>query len=109
MLYDRLPYLSKFHGVEGLDMRKVKQVTQLRGTRLPEEEEYEGYELETAIDLSAANETTDGATASPKKRGRIMAIAPNKVSGEGVALKKVLNDDVHLEKLYISDDDIQDD
>jgi cell cycle checkpoint protein len=110
MLYDRLPYLSKFYDVEGLDMRKVKQVTQFRGTRLPEEdEEYEGYELETAIDLSAANETTDGATASPKKRGRIMTVAPSNVSGEGVALKKGFNNDVQLEKLYISDDDIQDD
>jgi cell cycle checkpoint protein len=108
MLYDRLPYLSKFHDVEGLNMRKVKQVTQFRGTRLPEEEEYEGYELETAIDLSAANETTDGATASPKKRGRIMTIAPSKVSSESVALKKAFNNDVQLEKLYISDDDIQD-
>jgi cell cycle checkpoint protein len=109
MLYDRLPYLSQFHHVEGLDMRKVKQVTQFGGTRLPEEDDYEGYELETAIDLSAANETTDGATASPKKRGRIMTIAPGKVSGEGVAVKKGFNNDVQLEKLYISDDDIQDD
>jgi cell cycle checkpoint protein len=110
MLYDRLPYLSKFHNVEGLDMQKVKHVTQFRGTRLPEEEEeYEGYELETAIDLSAANETTDGPTASPKKRGRIMTITPSKVNSAGVPLKKGLNNDVQLEKLYISDDDIQDD
>jgi len=108
MLYDRLPYLSKFHDVEGLDMRKVKQVTQFRGTHLPEEDGYEGYELETAIDLSAASETTDGVTTSPK-RGRIMPIAPGKASGEGVALKKGFNNDVQLEKLYISDDDIQDD
>ena len=109
MLYDRLPYLSKFHDAEGLDMRKVKQVTQFRGTRLPEEDDNEEYELEAAIDLLAANETTDGATTSPKKRGRIMTIAPGKVSGEGVALKKGFNSDVQLEKLYISDDDIQDD
>jgi hypothetical protein len=38
-----------------------------------------------------------------------MTIAPGKVSGEGVAVKKGFNNDVQLEKLYISDDDIQDD
>lgn len=109
MLYDRLPYLSKLHVSHELDIRKVKQVTQFRGTILKDDDDSEEGGAETAMDLSTADETTDKSTTSPKTRDRIMRIGRDTARGQGVALKKTANNDVDLEKLYISDDDIQDD
>jgi cell cycle checkpoint protein len=109
MLYDRLPYLSKFHISADLDMRKVKKVTQFRGADLQDEADSEEGGMEAAVDLSAADETTDRATTSPKKGDRIISIGLDRGSGKGAALNETVNNDVQLEKLYISDDDIQDD
>jgi cell cycle checkpoint protein len=110
MLYDRLPYLSKLHISRELDIQKVKQVTQFRGAMLnDDDDDTEGGAVEVAIDLSAADETTDKRTSSPKRRDRIMRIGPDAGMGQGGALTKTVSNKVELEKLYISDDDIQDD
>jgi hypothetical protein len=109
MLYDRLPYLSKLHVSRELDIQKVKQVTQFRGAMLNDDDDTEGGAVEVAIDLSAADETTDKSTSSPKRRDRIMRIGRDAGMGQGGALTKAANNEVELEKLYISDDDIQDD
>ena len=109
MLFDRLPYLSKSPISKELDMRMVKQVTQFRGAVLPDENDSEEGGMEAAMDLSAADETTDRAIGSPKKRARIMRIGADKASGQSGELKKSFNNDLELEKLYISDDDIEDD
>jgi cell cycle checkpoint protein len=109
MLYDRLPYLSKFHVSQELDMRKVKQVTQFRGTDLYDVDDSEEGGVDAAIDLSAADETTDRGRTSPKKGDRKVRIGPDRGSGHGAALATRTNNDFELEKLYISDDDIQDD
>ena len=39
----------------------------------------------------------------------IIGIGLDRGSGKGAALNETVNNDVQLEKLYISDDDIQDD
>jgi cell cycle checkpoint protein len=109
MVYDRLPYLSKFHVPRELDIRKVKQVAQFSGAFLQDEGDSEEGGTEAVIDLSAADETTDRPTTSPKRRDRIMGVGPGKGSSQDAALKKTVTNDVEFEKLYISDDDIQDD
>jgi len=109
MLYDRLPYLSKLRVSSELDMQKVKQVTQFYGADLQNEDDSDDGGIDAVIDLSAADEITDRATTSPKKGNRILRIGPDRGRGQGAALNKSVDNDVELEKLYISDDDIQDD
>ena len=115
MLFDRLPYLGKIQDTTDVDLRKVKQVTQFHGVNLQDDSETVSDEgaAETAVDLSAADETTDRLAASPKKKDRIMRVVNDRASAQLAAASKMLmsdeNNDVKMEKLYISDDDIQDD
>ena len=106
MLFDRLPYQSKIQISKELDMQKIKRVTQFGGATLQEEDDSEEGEMEAATDLSAADEITDRAAISPRKRDRIIRAGPDNDIGQNAALNK---DDFELEKLYISDDDIMDD
>jgi hypothetical protein len=109
MLYDRLPYLSKLHVSHELDIQKVKQVTQFQGATLKYGENPEEGGTEATIDLSVADESTDNTATSPKTRARMMRIGRYPGRGQGGTLNEAVNNDVKLEKLYISDDDIQDD
>ena len=109
MLFDRLPYLSNIHDTKEHDLRKVKQVTQFRGVSLPDDSASDEGGTENAIDLSAADETTDiRHTSSRKKKGRILKIGNDQGSAQHAAPNLSFGKDIPLEKLYISDDDIQD-
>lgn len=109
MLFDRLPYLSNSRDVKEVDLRKIKQVTQFHGVNLPEGNSADEAGCENPIDLSAADETTDRASSSPSKRDRIMKIVNEFGSAQPAALGTSVDGEAEIEKLYISDDDIQDD
>jgi cell cycle checkpoint protein len=107
LLLERLPYTARMQPGNDKSTRNLKKITQLTGggVLLNVDEEADADHAEGALDLSAADETTDR-VASPQKRvglGRNLLVGKAVVGdqlGEGVA---------GVEKLYISEDDIEDD
>ncbi|ERF70260.1 hypothetical protein EPUS_00448 [Endocarpon pusillum Z07020] len=112
VLLERLPYMAR---LKSENTREIKKITQLHGIQLNGEDEADEHSTEAAeVDLSAADETTDRAvSASPRKGGS--------GSWRGVDAKRqdlmmrstrvgvsVENEEARLEKLYISEDDIED-
>ncbi len=114
VLLERLPYMAR---LESVNTREIKKITQFNGILLTaddadaDEEKTEA----AAVDLSAADETTDRVTTSSPRKGRIaswrgvdakeqaLVMSSNKVGVSGE------NEVPKAEKLYISDDDIEDD
>jgi cell cycle checkpoint protein len=101
VILERLPYTVRTRLGNGKRTREIKKITQLNGILLNNDEEVDEENADVAVDLSAADETTDRTT-SPKKRtgfGRNM-----------VAVKETLDPakETAMEKLYISEDDIED-
>ena len=120
MLFDTLPYLARIRSRHESDMRNVKRITQFHGTNLQaddndNDDELDTAEVENTIDLlSAADETTDrAAAASPQKKQQRFAMLLSEKRNNGpseLMLMPESNEAMQqLDKLYISDDDIQDD
>jgi cell cycle checkpoint protein len=105
VLLERLPYLARIRAAKGNDqsLREIKKITQMKGTLLSNDEDSDGDNAGMAVDLSAADETTDR-IASPQRRAGIRQIVPP--PGLGLEPGK---ETAGMEKLYISEDDIEDD
>jgi cell cycle checkpoint protein len=106
LLLERLPYTARMRPGNDKSTRNLKKITQLTGSGalLNADEDADADNAEGALDLSAADETTDR-IASPQKRVGIrrdllVGKAVGNLFGEGVP---------EVEKLYISEDDIEDD
>ena len=110
MVFDRLPYMNKILPDDGADIRKLRRITEFRGVNLQEgtaEEEEE--EVPNGSELTTGDDVTDRGPISPRKRARIVQSKVGR-GGEEVSLTEgLLSSNVELEKLYISDDDIEDD
>ena len=108
MVFDRLPYMNKILPDHSADMRKIRRITELRGVNLQEDgvEENEGP---NGTDLTTGDDVTDRGTTSPRKRAQIVQSKAEWGGAELSLPEGLLNSNVELEKLYISDDDIEDD
>ncbi len=102
VLLERLPYLASMGSGHGSLTREIKKITQLTGVMLDADEEAEEDNIEAAVDLSAADETTDRILSPHKRTG----IRQDMHVGKGTVDPA---EEVAVEKLYISEDDIEDD
>ena len=110
MVFDRLPYMNKILPDDGADIRKLRRITEFRGVNLQEDTaEEEEEEVPNGTELTTGDDVTDRGPISPRKRARIVQSKVGR-GGEEVSLPEgLLSSNVELEKLYISDDDIEDD
>lgn len=106
VLLERLPYMARTKpGNERLtpDIIKITQLTGMQQLNVGEGEDAADEEnAEAGVDLSAADETTDRVS-TPPKRVSIGQNTPISKSAVGHP------DESAVEKMYISDDDIEDD
>lgn len=109
-LLDRLPYLAR---INNKSSRDIKRITQFNGSVLlssgdDEEADGDNSAADVAVDLSAADETTDRvAPPSPQKSTNITShSAPTAIFTAIPSFDPAK--EVRMEKLYISEDDIED-
>jgi cell cycle checkpoint protein len=106
LILDRLPYTAKTRSGNDASTRGMRKITQFTGSVLLNngDEEADDTGTEVAVDLSAADETTDRVASPQKRPGSIWQSLPlARVSSEDPVKE------VPMEKLYISEDDIEDD
>jgi cell cycle checkpoint protein len=102
LLLERLPYQAKLRPGA---TRAIQKVTQLSGVVLTSDGEVDGDISEAAVvDLSAADETTDR-NESPQKR---FGLRQDSLVGNAADLDASREVAAATEKLYISEDDIED-
>lgn len=109
LLLERLPYMARIRvGTDAADpsTRSLRRITHLSGLFLNADEATDEDAAEVAFDLSAADETTDR-IAPPRKEVNIRKDLP--MSKATVLEMEALKEEVMVDKLYISDDDIVDD
>ena len=102
VLLERLPYEAKLQPGNHRSMQEIRKITQLNGILVNNEEEEGDESADVEVDMSAADETTDR-TNSPRKR---VGIRQDLASGNTT---KEVAKAMAIEKLYISEDDIEDD
>ena len=106
MICERLPYVAHIQGKDGYDVGDLSKITQFKGIGVQEEEDLgEDDMIGSVLDLPAADAAADHASKSPQKR-RIAALFGQQ-RGMSSALQ-TLDTEERLEKLYISEDDIED-
>ena len=103
VLLERLPYMVRIRSGNDKLTRNLKKITQLTGIFLNGDEEDGEDNTPLTLDLSAADETTDR-IASPQK---VVNIKKQNFPVSKMTLG--LSKKVTAEKLYISEDDIEDD
>lgn len=112
LLLERLPYIAKIrsatHHHNDKSTRDIKKIIQLTGVHLNPDEEADEHDTdtETGVDLSAADETTDRVAAPLRGMGVGRHPGVGKVGLEFSGFEEVRE---VVGKLYLEEDDIEDD